>query len=204
VIHALSLHPPSLPAIRVATALTDADPAVAVQTATTVDGARDILRTTPIDCVVNGFDPADERGIELVRAVVDVAPDLPHVLAPAPGDEDVPAAVDALVDRIVAAAGTAEVSASAILDAVPGVAALVAPGGGIRRWNAAATDAVDDDATLRGSDLITLVAPEARPRLSEALAAAASTSTNGPRSPPNSGRPRRRSPPSTRRSRTAT
>jgi signal transduction histidine kinase len=172
VIYALYLHPSSPPAGRVATALADADPDVAVHTATTVDGAQETLRTAPVDCVVDAFDPADERGSELVRAVVDVAPDLPHVPA---ATTDGPAAVDALVDRIVAAAGTADTSASAILDAVPGVAALVAPDGGIRRWNAAVTDAVDDDATVPGSDVTALVAPAARSRLSEALAMAAET-----------------------------
>jgi nitrogen-specific signal transduction histidine kinase len=187
VIHALYLHPPSPSATRIATALADADPDVAVHTATTVDDARETLRTAPVDCVVAAFDPADERGIELIRAVVDVAPDLPHVPVPTVGD-DVPAAVDALVDRIVAAAGTAkadtaEADTSAILDAVPGIAALVASDGGIRRWNAAVTDAVGDDGTVRGSDVTALVAPAARPRLSEALAAAAETGRHAVEAP---------------------
>jgi nitrogen-specific signal transduction histidine kinase len=172
VIRALYLHPPSASATRVATALADADPDVAVYPATTVDDARDRLRTVPVDCVVNAFDPADERGTKLVRAVVDVAPNLPHVPAPTAGD-DGPAAVDALAERIVAATGPA--GASTILDAVPGVAALVAPDGEIRRWNPALADAAGDDATVRGGDVTALVAPAARSRLSEALAAAAET-----------------------------
>jgi signal transduction histidine kinase len=175
VIHALYLHPPSSSATRVAAALADADPDVAVHATTAVDDARTTLRRVPVDCVVNAFDPADERGIELVRAVVEAAPDLPHVPAPTDDNDDAHAAVDALVERIVAAAGPAEAATGAVLDAVPGIAALVSPDGGIRRWNAALTDAVADDAAVRGSDVTALVAPEARSRLSEALTAAAET-----------------------------
>jgi len=59
VIHALYLHPPSPPATRVATAPADADADAAVQTATTVDGAREALRRAPVDCVVDACVPAD-------------------------------------------------------------------------------------------------------------------------------------------------
>jgi signal transduction histidine kinase len=179
VIHVLYLHPSSPPAGRVATALAEAAPTMAVRTGTTVDDAERALRTTSVDCVVVAFDPGDERLPGLLRTVDDHAPAVPQVLASAPTAEtadpvaDERPAVDALVDRIVAAADTTGVAP--LLDAVPGVVALVGADGAIRRWNAAAATT---DGVGRGADVTTLVAPAARDRLTEALATAVETGTD--------------------------
>ncbi|MFB6256679.1 MAG: ATP-binding protein [Haloplanus sp.] len=179
-IRVLYLHPSSAP--RIGTALDAAAPVI-VDTATTVDDARDALGPS-VDCVVNAFGPADGTGIELQRMIGARAPDLPQVLAPA---DD--AVADGLVTRIVAAVGAAEAEADAnananaapstspttLLDAVPGIGLLVTADGAIRRWNPRAAAVWDDDVSLRGADVTAVVVPDARDRLAEALATAAET-----------------------------
>ncbi|WP_049937068.1 GAF domain-containing sensor histidine kinase [Haloplanus natans] len=171
-IRVLYLHPPSSAATRIATAL-DAAARMIVHTATTADDARDALDQS-IDCVVIAFGPTDWTGIELQRVVADRAPDLPQVLAPV----DDTAAVDGLIDRIVAAVGVdtsadtnaSSVSTATILDAIPGIGLLVAPDGEIRQWNSRAAAVWDDDVSLRGAGVTAIVVPDARERLAEALA----------------------------------
>ena len=172
-IRVLYLHPPSSAAATHITTALDAAARMTVHTATTADDARDALDPS-IDCVVNAFGPADGTGIELQRVVADRAPDRPQVLAPA----DDTAAVDGLVDRIVAAVGAdastdtnaSSISTATILDAIPGIGLLVASDGEIRQWNSRAAAVWDDDVSLRGASVTAIVVSDARERLAEALA----------------------------------
>jgi len=179
VIHVLYLHPDPSTATRVATALADADADVTVHTASESEDALDILRATPLDCVVTAFDPAADAGTELIRAVDSVAPDVPQVLAPLDddGDVDVRTVATTLVDRIAAAApspGSGVLGPAGLLDAVPGIGVLVSPDGEIRRWNTGAADVLGADA-VRRTDVTCLAASGARERLAEALATAVET-----------------------------
>jgi signal transduction histidine kinase len=162
---------------RVAADLERAWPGLSVVTATSVAEAAAALDESAIDCVVSAFDPAAERGRDLLRVVRETAPAVPQAVA---WDLDAdPPGVAALVDRIEATVGPVEADAASrpdgttdsVLDAVPGVACLVAADGAIRRWNAA-TAAVTDDATVAGTPFATLVADEDRDRVASALTTA--------------------------------
>ncbi|SEA07943.1 GAF domain-containing protein [Haloplanus vescus] len=131
----LLAHPSPETATRLATALGDANPTTSVVVATAVDEAVD--QSSDADCVVVAFDPVDQSGVDLLRALRTTAPDVPQVLAPGADAAD----ADSLADRI--AASTA-VPASDLLDGVPGIGCVVTPDGDPVRANARCREVLGD------------------------------------------------------------
>ena len=60
---------------------------IEVLTATSADGALELLERERVDCVVSGHDPPDGDGVELLRAVREAHGGLPFVLFTDGGDE---------------------------------------------------------------------------------------------------------------------
>jgi len=166
VTRALLVHPSSEAATRLATALADAAPTVSVAVATTPDDAAELLRDSRVDCIVNGFDPAEQAGVDLIQTLGNIGPDVPQVLAPVADAAD----AERIAERMAAAVPG---PVTDHLDAVPGVGCLVTPDGDIVRANDRAAEVLGGDTrNVSGHDLTDLVPADERDRLFRALAEA--------------------------------
>lgn len=132
-----------------------ADDDVTVDFEATAEDVLASLLSDPVDCVVSRYDLPDATGVELLRDVREIHPDLPFVLVPTDGSEALAAeAIEAGVTRYVPGQAT-DSESDAIADAIANAVDRSTRTRGTSHFEAIAKTAadaivtIDEDSTVR-------------------------------------------------------